>query len=198
MVWAYHVIITVYGFWLPNDPRGSWSNEVWAPLLIPFGAATKTETRRSVAHRTHDAMARREAKTALLYPPVSLTGLQIQAVGDGFAEIVRTLGLCLWACAIMTDHAHLVVARHGEKIETLAGFLKRAATRRMNAEGCNPLAEYRDWRDRIPSPWAEHGWFRYLNDAGAIRQAIRYVEGNPEKVDLPRQHWPFVVPFEGI
>jgi hypothetical protein len=21
---AYHVIITNYGFWLPNDPRGSW------------------------------------------------------------------------------------------------------------------------------------------------------------------------------
>ena len=25
-----HVIITAYGFWLPNDPRGSWSDFVGA------------------------------------------------------------------------------------------------------------------------------------------------------------------------
>jgi len=25
MVIAYHAIFSTYGFWLPNDPRGSWS-----------------------------------------------------------------------------------------------------------------------------------------------------------------------------
>lgn len=28
MVLAYHVIFGAYGFWLPNDPRGSWSKFV--------------------------------------------------------------------------------------------------------------------------------------------------------------------------
>ena len=27
-VLAYHAIFTAYGFWLPNDPRGSWSSYV--------------------------------------------------------------------------------------------------------------------------------------------------------------------------
>jgi len=25
MVLAYRAILSMYGFWLPNDPRGSWS-----------------------------------------------------------------------------------------------------------------------------------------------------------------------------
>lgn len=30
MVEWYHLIMTAYGFWLPNDPRGSWSEFVGA------------------------------------------------------------------------------------------------------------------------------------------------------------------------
>ena len=30
MIIAYHVIFGMYGFWLPNDPRGSWSDFVAA------------------------------------------------------------------------------------------------------------------------------------------------------------------------
>jgi hypothetical protein len=52
---AYHVIVTNYGFWLPNDPRGSWSDFVrsWK-LFLAAGPATKTDTRRSVANKGHD------------------------------------------------------------------------------------------------------------------------------------------------
>src|SRR5437899_6098149 len=50
MVLASHVIFTTYGFWLPNDPRGSWSDFVAAwELFRAGGPATKTTTRRSVA-----------------------------------------------------------------------------------------------------------------------------------------------------
>ena len=47
---AYHVVLGAYGFWLPNDPRGSWSDYVrsWE-LFVAGGPATKTETGRSVA-----------------------------------------------------------------------------------------------------------------------------------------------------
>ena len=42
MVLAYHLIFTAYGFWLPNDPRGSWSDFVRAWELFITGKATKT------------------------------------------------------------------------------------------------------------------------------------------------------------
>jgi hypothetical protein len=54
MVKGYHAIWSCYGFWLPNDARGSWSNEVWAKHLRPFGEATKTNSRRSLADAPHD------------------------------------------------------------------------------------------------------------------------------------------------
>ena len=34
---AYHVIITNYGFWLPNDPRGSWSDLVRLVGIVSGG-----------------------------------------------------------------------------------------------------------------------------------------------------------------
>jgi len=53
MILGYHVIFGAYGFWLPNDPRGSWSDFVGAWELFRYGAATKTNTTVSVAGRRH-------------------------------------------------------------------------------------------------------------------------------------------------
>ena len=33
MIYAFHLTWTTYGHWFPNDPRGSWSQEVWQPAL---------------------------------------------------------------------------------------------------------------------------------------------------------------------
>ena len=46
MVIAYHLILSAYGFWLPNDERGSWSDFVRSYELYAFGPATKADTRR--------------------------------------------------------------------------------------------------------------------------------------------------------
>ena len=77
-VLAYHVIFSTYGFWLPNDPRGSWSTDVRNPDLLTFGEATKVETPRSVAHR-------RAIPTTLkpIGPPLS-SGSTLLALPDPF------------------------------------------------------------------------------------------------------------------
>ena len=41
MIHAYHVMMPCYGFWLPNDPRGSWSDFVAAWELAKFGKTTR-------------------------------------------------------------------------------------------------------------------------------------------------------------
>ncbi len=124
MVIGYHVIIGAYGFWLPNDPRGSWSTEVWARHLRRFGPATKVNTRRSLACRGHDPVKRLKAKRQLKYPAVQFSGVQARAVGRGFAKAVEELELKVFACSIMPDHVHLVTGRHARDVEYLAGFLK--------------------------------------------------------------------------
>ena len=50
MVHGYHVIMGMYGFWLPNDPRGSWSAFVAAWELLRFGTTTRSVDRPAVLH----------------------------------------------------------------------------------------------------------------------------------------------------
>jgi len=37
MIIAYHAIFTTYGTWLPNDPRGSYSKEIYNDQLRMLG-----------------------------------------------------------------------------------------------------------------------------------------------------------------
>ena len=37
MIIAYHAIFTTYGTWLPNDPRGSYSKEIYNDQLRLLG-----------------------------------------------------------------------------------------------------------------------------------------------------------------
>jgi len=83
MIVGYHLIFGTYGFWLPNDPRGSWSDFIGSWELLRYGTATKTTDRRSLAQRAHDHNQRLAAKAALKYPAVELTGEQARAVARG-------------------------------------------------------------------------------------------------------------------
>jgi REP element-mobilizing transposase RayT len=195
MVLGYHVIFGTYGFWLPNDPRGSWSDFVGSWELFRFGRATKTERRDSLAWEPHDQHLRVAAKRALKRPPVQLSGLQARAVGRGFATAVERNGITFWACAILPEHVHLVIARHSSRIEQIANWLKGAATRALLAEGLHPFAALAQADGKVPKCWAQGEWKVFLDKEEAIHRAIRYVEDNPQKEGKPRQHWPFVTPY---
>lgn len=74
MILAFHSIFSMYGFWLPNDPRGSGSDYIAAWELLRYGPATKTNAKRSVAYVPHDHALRLKAKEALNHPAVQITG----------------------------------------------------------------------------------------------------------------------------
>ena len=182
MVRAYHVVFSCYGFWLPNDPRGSWSDWIRSWELLRYGGATKTKARRSVAHHKHDAEQRRAAKQALKHPPVVFDGVQARAVARGFAEADYSIA----ACSIMPDHVHLVVQRHDRQIEQIVRHLKARATQQLNSEN---LAS------DSPTPWARGtGWRVYLNTDADLRRSIDYVKQNPPREGLKQQRWGFITP----
>lgn len=196
MVIGFHVILTAYGFWLPNDPRGSWSDFVGAWELARFGRATKTDERRSLARNLHDRRTRLAAKDALKYPPVRFTGRQARAIGRGFGTLVNRSALSICACSVLPEHTHLVVGRHRYRIEQIANLLKGAATARLNAEGIHPLRGFRAPDGKPPKAWAQGLWKVFLRTPADVRRAVRYVKDNPAKEGLPRQRWSFVTPFE--
>lgn len=195
MVKAYHIIFTAYGFWLPNDPRGSWSDFVRSWELLKFGRATKVTTRRSLARDAHDRRRRLEAKTALRYPPVIFNGQQGREIARGFRAAITQGGYLIHACAIMPDHVHLVAGRDGRRAESIAAHFKRAASRQLRTAGVHPFQDQATPRGELPPCWARGEWKVFLNDDEGIIRAIQYVERNPTNDGLRPQNWSFVTPF---
>lgn len=197
MVVAYHIIITNYGFWLPNDPRGSWSDFVrsWE-LFLAGGPATKVTTRQSLAAAPHDAQRRERVKAALVRPPVVFTGVQARAVGHGFADFVERSRVTVLACAIMPKHTHLVIDRPPYPAEQATNLLKGAATAELSRQGLHPFADAAYRNGRLPTPWARKQWICFLNNVDDVWRAIDYVERNPLKEGLRRQRWSFVIAYQ--
>jgi REP element-mobilizing transposase RayT len=196
MVIGYHLILSTYGFWLPNDPRGSCSRFVGAKHLFRFGKATTVSTRRSVAAAPHDRKLRRQARTSLQRPAIRFSGIQARAIARGFAFTTVRYDLPVWACSLLPDHAHWVIGRTGRSIESVAAMLKADATRQMLHEGLHPFAGVREKNGRLPSIWASGIWKVFLSTPSEVHSRIGYVERNPVKAGYRAQRWPFVTPYE--
>src|SRR5262245_11811651 len=163
MILGYHAIFGAYGFWLPNDPRGSWSEFVGSWELFRYGPATTTDARESVAAQPHDRGRRLEAKQSLQYPAVQFTGVQARAVGVGFGESLRRGGVTVWACAILPEHVHLVIARHTCEVEVIVNLLKGASSRELAARDLHPFAGVTGRNGRLPGCWARGCWKVFLD-----------------------------------
>jgi len=186
MVIAYHVVFSTYGFWLPNDPRGSWSHFVGAWELVRFGKATRVNTTRSVAADAHDRRLRREAKAALKHPPAAFTGERALAVGQGFAQAAREGDYAVYACAILPEHVHMVIGRSPRSVGRIVGHFKARATQRLKEGGL--------WPDEDQPVWGKKTWKVFLYEPEDVHRAVAYVESNPEREGKPRQRWSFVAP----
>lgn len=195
MIVGYHIIFSTYGFWLPNDPRGSWSDFVGSWELFRFGRATKTTETRSRAYDEHDTRLRLAAKRAMKYPPVNFTGSQARSVGRAFGKYIAKRNIEMWACAILPDHVHLVTGRLPMKVEQLVIQLKGDSTQELEQQGIHPLARFTVDGKRVPKCWAQGHWKVYL-DPDDVQRAIQYVANNPLKEGYAKQTWPFVTKFK--
>jgi hypothetical protein len=88
LVIAHHIIWTAYGWWLPNDPRGSGSNAVRSDILAELGelhpGRKKVQPAGHVVHRFYE-----EAADRLKHPLLTLDQAARQIVADAFTEVIR-------------------------------------------------------------------------------------------------------------
>lgn len=185
---ASHIIFGCYGFWLPNDPRGAWSEYIRNRKIFEFGGANMVTTRYSVAHVEHDAKNRIAAKQGLRYPPVIFNREQIHTVADGFAAAVAESNYRIYACAIMPDHVHMIAGNHDNTPQRIMAQLKARATQELLKMNLHPFQNFAAKQ----SPWARNGWAVYIENETQLRVAIEYVNLNPVKVGLSEQAWGFV------
>lgn len=199
MVHAYHIILPMYGFWLLNDPRGSWSEFVASWELARFGETTRNLEQRTLSQLSDEELAHREAaQKALHYPAVSLNGHQALSIANGFKAKAADSKYEILACSILPEHTHLVIARHRYKIEQVANLLKGAATRQLVEDEIHPLANYAAADGKPPHVWAKNQWKAYLDSEEAIGNAIAYVIENPLKEGKKRQDWNWLSPYRGL
>lgn len=183
---AYHLIWTNYGTWLGNDPRGSGSHTVYTPVLADLGEAhfgrKKLQPARRKVREFYNI-----AEQLLQFSVTRFDADQRLAVAEAFGNTIRNHQYTCYACAIMPDHVHLVIRKHKHDAETMID---------------NFQLESRAWlleRDIIAEQhpvWTKGGWKVFLDNPEEVWQRIQYVESNPMKERMPKQNWPFVVPYD--
>lgn len=187
MVVGYHLIWTLYGWWLPNDPRGSSSHEIRVERIADLGDlhhGRKAVQPLPVELREFYAKAQAVLKHELL----TLSDPGIQVVGDSFARAIREAKYTCYACAIMPDHVHALIRRHRDKAEVMIERLQIESRAALIEAGLRPPEH---------PVWGGPGWKRFLNTREDIERIVRYIKMNPIKARRPAQRWSFVTPYDG-
>jgi REP element-mobilizing transposase RayT len=181
---GHHLIWTLYGHWLSNDLRGSGSIELYAEKFEPLGPihhGRKPEHLQPSREELKEFY--KEANPLLNFPKFWLGDAKRQAVGEAFAEVVAKEGYTVWAFAILSNHAHLVIRRHRD--DALVMWQKFADASRLR------LREQESLAPEHPV-WASRPYKVFLRTPHEVRTRVHYVESNPEKEGLPRQQYEFV------
>src|SRR4051794_39870774 len=118
IVIAHHLIWTLYGWWLPNDPRGSCSHVLRNDLLRDLGELHYGRKRLQPASRDIRAFYD-QVRPLLKHPLLDLSGNAIHSVARGFAEAIRAYGYTCYAGAILFDHVHLIIRKHKHQAEEM-------------------------------------------------------------------------------
>src|SRR3954449_4554963 len=92
---AHHLVLTGYGFWLPNDVRGSGSTEVRKDALrnlAPIHHGRKKD------QPTRDELRAfyRKANPRLEFEPLWFDSAKRQAIGDAFARVIADFRYTIW------------------------------------------------------------------------------------------------------
>jgi hypothetical protein len=90
MVLAYHLVWVAYGWWLPNDLRGSMSRLIASDLIADLGELHYG--RKSIQPASRDIRAFYErARDALKFPLLSFAPEELDVIAQAFAEVVAQL-----------------------------------------------------------------------------------------------------------
>jgi REP element-mobilizing transposase RayT len=186
IVIAYHLIWTLYGWWLPNDLRGSTSKTIRSDALRELGELHFGRNKiQPASHEIKNFHA--QAQSLLKYPLLELSTRSIAIVADGFAEVIRQFRYTCYACAILPDHIHLILRKHRDSAEEMIARLQDAGRLRLSASGLFPPNH---------PIWVRGGWKVFLDHPDEIHRTIGYIENNPLPYGMAIQKYDFVMPYD--
>jgi REP element-mobilizing transposase RayT len=188
LVIAYHLIWTAYGWWLPNDPRGSGSKEIHTDIIAELGELH--HGRKRVQQPGQDIRQfYQEAAAVLRFPLLVFDDAARAEIASVFAGVVEEQRYTCYACAIMPDHVHLLIRKHRHTAEEMVKAFREPSRARLWATG---------HRAKGHPTWAGgDGWKVFLDHPDEVRRTIGYIERNPLPLGLAGQRWPFVKVYDG-
>lgn len=187
MVIAYHLIWTAYGYWLPNDPRGSMSKMIACDVIAELGLLHHGRKRvQPSAREVHEF--RDSARGVLKHQLLRFKQSDFLVIADALANAIRDHNYTCYACAIMPDHVHILIRKHKHQAEDMLEHFQSATRLRFRNEKLHPEDH---------PVWGGSGWKVFLDTPDSIRRTIGYIDGNPPEWRLPRQHWSFVKAYDG-
>src|SRR4051794_17837435 len=169
IVIAYHLIWTLYGWWLPNDLRGSTSRVIRSDALKALGELHFGRKRIQPASRDIRAFYE-QAKLVLKHPLLELGRAEILSVASGFADAIRANNYTCYACTILRDHVHLIIRKHKHAAEEMIANLQHASRLRLSADA---------FRSPDHPTWVRGGWKVFLDHPKEIWRTIPYINDNP-------------------
>lgn len=187
MVMAYHLIWTVYGWWLPNDPRGSTSHEIRVEKLKDLGPIhyerKPVQPSREELRRFHE-----EAQDRLAHQVMEFTDEEIELVGKSLGKVIGEERYTCYRCAIMPEHVHVLMRRHRDKAEVMIEKFQEESRRALTEE---------KRRGVLHPVWGGPGWKVFLSSRADIVRVEKYIRENPIKAGRPEQNWDSVTKYDG-
>ena len=187
IVIAHHLILTAYGWWLPNDPRGSTSRTVASDVIAELGELHQGRRRVQPPSASIREFYTRAGDT-LKHPLLEFTSSEIRAIATGLGEAMSRYRYTCYACGIMPDHVHLTIRKHKDKAERMIETVQESCRLRLSSSG---------FRAPDHPVWARSGWKVFLDHPDDIRRTIHYIRENPLKRGMSPQEWAFVSEYDG-
>jgi REP element-mobilizing transposase RayT len=130
-----------------------------------------------------------QAEERLEYPTLWFDERARLVIASAFEQVCKEHRYTAWACAVLQNHAHLLLRTHRDKAELMWENVAVAAR--------NALWDVR-WVERGHPVWSNRPFVKFKTSVPVVRTCVKYIEDNPEKHNLPRQVYPWVVEYDGF
>lgn len=187
MIAGFHLVWTAYGWWLPNDPRGSSSHDIRVERIAELGdlhhGRKAVQPPGAEIREFYD-----RARDVLRHELLRFAPADVAVLAAAFRETIQRERYTCYACAIMGDHVHGLIRKHKHHAETMIENLQAASRAALIDAGCRPPEH---------PVWGGPGWKVFLSTRDDMWRIVRYIEQNPIKAGRPAQTWDFVTPYDG-
>lgn len=176
----------LYGWWLPNDPRGSTSRTIQKDVLHSLGELHHGRNPIQPASREIRSFYR-QASGNLDHSLLRLSPGEFDLVAHAISDSIERNCYTCYACAIMPDHIHILIRKHRDSAEQMIANIQFDSLRMIRTSGLRPMSH---------PVWTRGGWKVFLDHPDDIWRTIRYVEANARRHKLPEQKWSFVKRYD--